>query len=123
MRGDVGRKRVPVGLTRRIAASVSLTSAPSNARLPVNISNNTQPKAQTSLRLSAARPLACSGLMYAAVPRITPICVSAGLVIVGDAVASLPLIVVGSNALANPKSRTLTAPSDRILMFAGFRSR
>ncbi len=30
------------------------------------------------------RPLACSGLMYAAVPRIIPACVTAGVVIVGD---------------------------------------
>ena len=39
-----------------------------------------------SLRLSAGLPRACSGLMYAAVPRMTPNCVSAGLVIVGDCV-------------------------------------
>ena len=38
-----------------------------------------------SLRLSACRPFACSGDMYAAVPRSTPTPVTiAGLVIVGD---------------------------------------
>ena len=45
------------------AASVSETSSPSNARLPVSISKSTQPNAQTSLRLSAGRPFACSGLI------------------------------------------------------------
>ena len=64
---------VQSGSPRSTAASVSEMSSPSNARLPVTISKSTHPKAQTSLRLSAARPLACSGLMYAAVPRITPI--------------------------------------------------
>jgi hypothetical protein len=37
-----------------------------------------------SLRRSAGRPFACSGLMYAAVPRIMPACVMAGVVMVGD---------------------------------------
>ena len=37
-----------------------------------------------SARLSTARPLACSGAMYAAVPRIMPIGVMAGDVMVGE---------------------------------------
>jgi hypothetical protein len=41
---------------------------------------------------------------------------------VGDAVASAR-IGSGSSAFANPKSRTLTVPSGRTLMFAGFKSR
>ncbi len=45
---------------------------------------NTAPNAHTSLRLSTVRPFACSGDMYAAVPRIIPACVIAGVVIVGD---------------------------------------
>ena len=53
-------------------ASVSNTSSPANARLPVNISYSTTPNAQTSALLSTRLPLACSGLMYAAVPRMTP---------------------------------------------------
>ena len=53
-------------------AIVSETSSPSNARVPVSISYRTHPKAQMSLRLSAGLPFACSGAMYAAVPRITP---------------------------------------------------
>ena len=50
----------------------------------MSISYSTQPNAQMSLRLSTACPFACSGLMYAAVPRIMPACVIAGVVIVGD---------------------------------------
>ena len=65
-------------------ARVSDTSSPANDRLPVNISNSTQPNAHTSLRRSASRPLACSGLIYAAVPRTIPACVIAGVVMVGD---------------------------------------
>ena len=37
-----------------------------------------------SARLSTGLPRACSGAMYAAVPRIIPACVIAGVVIVGD---------------------------------------
>jgi hypothetical protein len=59
------------GSPRMAAAIVSVGSSPSKARVPVSISKSTQPNAHTSLRLSATRPLACSGLMYAAVPRIT----------------------------------------------------
>ena len=49
------------------------TSLPgSNVCAPVSISNTTHPNAQMSVRLSTGFPRACSGLMYAAVPRITP---------------------------------------------------
>jgi len=42
-----------------------------------------------SARLSTDLPRACSGAMYAAVPRMTPTpVIIAGLVIVGDAVKS-----------------------------------
>ena len=70
------------------ATITSVTSSPSNGRVPVNISNSTQPKAQRSLRLSAGRPFACSGDMYAAVPRIMPACVIAGVVMAGDSARS-----------------------------------
>src|SRR5258706_14087988 len=53
-------------------ANVSKIVSPVNSRWPVNISKTITPNAQTSARLSAACPLACSGAMYAAVPRITP---------------------------------------------------
>jgi len=44
-------------------ASVSVTSSPPNARVPVSISNSTQPNAQMSARLSIVFPRACSGAM------------------------------------------------------------
>ena len=59
------------------AASTSVVVSPSNALFPLNISYSTHPKAQMSARRSTAFPFACSGLMYAAVPRITPACVAA----------------------------------------------
>jgi hypothetical protein len=67
------------------AAIVSEIVSPSKSSLPVSISWRTAPKAQMSARLSTGRPRACSGLMYAAVPRIIPIAVPA-LVIVGTIV-------------------------------------
>src|SRR5215471_15206890 len=76
--------RVQSGSLLITAASVSVTSSPGNARVPVSISYSTQPNAHTSLRRSAGRPFACSGDMYAAVPRIIPAIVIAGVVIVGD---------------------------------------
>ena len=54
---------------------------------------------------------------------MTPIRVMAGLVIVGDAVASALTAETGSNAFAKPKSSTFTWARSLILIFAGFRSR
>jgi hypothetical protein len=100
-------------------ASTSETSLPVNARRPVSISKSTTPNAQTSARRSTGLPRACSGLMYAAVPRINPSSV-AGLVIVGEfarlaETAPLPSVPI---ALARPKSSTFTTPSGLSLMFA-----
>ena len=64
--------RVRSGVRSMIAAITSEAVSPSKARLPVSISNSTQPNAQMSVRLSMRLPRACSGLMYAAVPRINP---------------------------------------------------
>ena len=113
-----------------MAAMTSVVSSPANARVPVSISNSTQPNAQMSLCLAAGLPLACSGDMYPAVPSSTPTPVmSAGDVIVGDidsAFTSTPLAwraLPASTSFARPKSSTFTGPSSRSLMFAGFRSR
>ena len=77
-----------------------------------------------SARLSTAFPLACSGGMYAAVPRITPTSV-APMVSVGEfsglSEAEVSLRFV--NAFARPKSSSLTTPSGVTMMLAGFRSR
>ena len=56
-------------------------------------------------------PCACSGLMYAAVPRIMPACVIAGVVIVGDCDTFGADAPTGSIAFARPKSSTFTVPS------------
>ena len=123
-----------------------MTSSPRKARRPVSASYSTQPNAHMSARRSTARPRACSGDMYAAVPRIMPTPVIAtGEVSVGDAVGSGSPGESGSpaekeppappvppespdhaalpTAFASPKSSTLTVPSSATLMFAGFRSR
>ncbi len=108
-----------------------MVSPPSNALRPVSISKSTQPKDQMSVRRSTGFPRACSGLMYAAVPRIVPRMVIAGYVSVGELAGLEPGLSlslrapgsVGANIFANPKSRTLSLPSGRTLMFAGLRSR
>ena len=61
-----------------------------------------------SARLSTVRPRACSGDMYAAVPRMIPACVMAGEVSTDAAAAPLR---AGSTAFASPKSSTFTVPS------------
>ena len=76
-----------------------------------------------SARLSTVFPRACSGDIYAAVPRIIPACVMAGVVIVGDIDRLGDELAAGSIAFARPKSSTFTVLSPRTLMFAGFRSR
>ncbi len=65
------------------APRMSATDSPGNAGLPERSSYATTPNAQMSALWSAAFPRACSGAMYAAVPRIIPAPVSmAGLVTV-----------------------------------------
>ena len=108
---------------RSTSASVCEIVSASKSRLLVSISQSTTPKDQTSARLSTGLPAACSGLMYAAVPRMMPVPVMcAGLVIVGECDTSGRL-AAGSIAFASPKSSTFTVPSGRTLMFAGFKSR
>ena len=63
---------------------------------------------------STLLPRACSGDMYAAVPRMTPAAViAAGLVIVGElaSAAAAGDDDSGSIAFARPKSSTFTVPS------------
>ncbi len=60
------------GSRARTDAMMSVTDSPGNACRPVRSSYNTQPNENTSLRWSVGRPFACSGDMYAAVPRMTP---------------------------------------------------
>ena len=58
-------------------------------------------------------------------PRITPICVIAGVVIVGESELTTPRpdAAAPSSILASPKSSTFTVPSSRIFTLAGLRSR
>ena len=142
--GSLGGSSVQSGSSSSTDAIVTATSSPANARRAVSISYRTQPNAQTSLRLSTTRPLACSGLMYAAVPSGTPIwliaggfaCFWAGASTNGNAdttelpvpMSALPgasrcTSTVSSRGFARPKSRIFTVPSSWTLMLAGFRSR
>ena len=99
---------------------VSDTVSPANATRPASISKSTQPNAQMSLRLSTARPRACSGLMYAAVPMMAPSRRLESMTSGAFVRLSPPAVTTG---FASPKSSTLTTPSGVTLMFAGFRSR
>ena len=77
-----------------------------------------------SARLSTGLPRACSGAMYAAVPRIMPASVAA-ITIVGECERFWGTVFPdsGETIFANPKSSTLTVPSRLILMLPGLRSR
>ena len=109
------------------AASTSATDSPSNVRRPASISFSTQPNAQMSARLSIAFPRACSGAMYAAVPRIMPMPGHSRQV--RDRRANATGVVTARAAgsaerLREPKIQHLDAcrPA-RTLMLAGLRSR
>src|SRR5262245_16783935 len=106
-------------------AMVSDTVSPENVCRPESISKRTTPNDQISARRSAALPLACSGDMYPAVPRMMWAAVAARLKVGELAALACGSFVAdaGSNALASPKSSTLTEPVGVILMLAGFRSR
>ena len=120
--GTAAGSAPPSGSVVSTDASVSEVVSPVKSRRPVSISNSTTPNAQMSARRSTGLPRACSGLIYAAVPRMMPASVIAGAVIVGDCESS-DAPPAWSMALANPKSITFTVPSGRTLIFAGFKSR
>ena len=103
-----------------IAASVSVTVSAENNWRPVSISYNTQPNAHISVRLSVGLPRACSGDIYAAVPRITPAVVPLTTVGEFDSVAFERAFSID---FARPKSSSLTFPSGATLILAGFKSR
>ena len=65
-------------------------------------------------------PLACSGDMYAAVPRIMPGLSPPSAFRRFERLTFVPSV---SNAFASPKSSTFTLPSGVIFTLAGFRSR
>ena len=113
---------VQSGTSFSTAASTCDVVSPPNTCRPVSISRSTTPNAQRSLRLSTALPAACSGDMYAAVPRMMPACVAC-IDSVGEFIAFALDPPAGSIAFAKPKSSTFTVPSGRTLMLAGFRSR
>ena len=117
--GVAAGNRVHAGSAPTTAAKVSVTVSRANAGEPVSISNSTQPKAQMSVRLSTGWPLACSGLMYAAVPRTTPAIVPSDVMVIDESRPDPST----ARAFARPKSSTLTTPSGVILMFEGLRSR
>ena len=119
--GTLAGSKDQSGSPRITAARVSETVSPLKAIFPVSISNATAPNDQISARRSTVFPRACSGDIYAAVPRINPALVAAA-VSVGELEISVGL-VSSESALAKPKSRTLTVPSGLILIFAGFKSR
>ena len=102
-------------------ASVCETVSPSNRRWPVSNSNNTTPNDQMSARLSTALPLACSGLIYAAVPMIMPAWVAA-TVMVGE-LSGFESPAEPPATAAKPKSSTFTTPSGVTITLPGFRSR
>ena len=95
--GRIGGELGPVGSLLTTASSTSGVVAPGKARLPASISYSTAPNEKISLRRSAARPTACSGDMYAAVPRMTPARVC-------------PIVSVGEFAMEKAAAR-LRAPS------------
>ena len=112
-------RKPPEGEGFHPSQAETLSTSPPNSRRCAHARRLSS--AHTSLRLSAARPFACSGLMYEAVPRMTPILVIAGEVIVGDAVTSSarPTLVPALSPIRT--SSTFTAPSGRSWMFAGLR--
>ena len=82
-RAPAQRRPIRLGLQHR-RERVGDGRRPRTAACPSASRTARTPNAHTSARLSARCPRACSGLMYAAVPRIIPACVIAGVVIVGD---------------------------------------
>src|SRR5215467_7604657 len=96
--GTVAGRAAHTGFTPKIAAMVSENVSPKNASCPESISYNTQPNAQTSVRVSRRWPRACSGLMYAGVPTSPPYAVAFLPVAARDGWASPPQITFARDA-------------------------
>jgi len=108
-----------------IAAKTLMRLFPVKAGLPVIISYSTQPRLNTSLRLSADVPSSTSGAMYWKVPMIEPSDVI-GVSRAGPGEGSVVFEAIASTAsmmgFANPKSINL-APFFVSMTLPGFRSR
>ena len=99
-----------------------MSVSPRNGLLPVSSSCTITPNEKTSDRESSRRPSACSGDMYAGVPRMAPVRVWGTASSVGcDSRPSVELAPAAT--LARPKSSSFTRPVDEIITFEGLRSR
>ena len=111
-RRQVARERRPVRFAAQhrrdhIADVLAVEGAPAREHLVEHAAE--RPDVGALVRRS---PFACSGLMYAAVPRIIPTpVIIAGEVIVGEFAELTRCAELGFIAFANPKSSTLTLPS------------
>ncbi len=110
------------GSRSRILPITSEVVGPVNACAPVRHSKMTQPNAHTSVRRSTARPRACSGLMYDAVPSTRPMAVPETPMVGG---AESPAATGDSAAppLARPKSSTFATRAGVSITLPGLRSR
>ena len=120
--GTVDGSASKSGSRCRIFESVIDTSSSPNARVARQHLVEHAPNAQMSVRLSTIFPRACSGLMYAAVPRIIP-AVSWRARCVGDMRHAWRRARRGLHRLRQPKVEHFHRAVGRTLMFAGFRSR
>ena len=99
-----------VGVSLRMADMIDTLVSPLNGLSPVAISYRRMPRENTSERESTVVPCACSGDMYATVPRMRPAPVNGSVVIA----AVRPSFGDSSRSFARPKSSTFTPPSGRI---------
>ena len=107
-------------MSPRIAATCEAVEVPPNARVPVAISNNTDPNAKMSVRASTGAPSNCSGAMYGTVPMKTPATVDEAVT-----VAAVPCgcgATLPTPCFAIPKSSSLT-PFRVNITLEGLRSR
>ena len=116
--GTSGRiTRIARGVSRKTLLRTAGIESPPNARVPVNISYSTAPVEKMSERASTGLPSACSGDIYAAVPRTVPAAVA------GPVVRVLSPGLLRDCRLASPKSRILSTPAPVTITLAGLMSR
>jgi hypothetical protein len=110
MRARASGAFVGAGSSRSTALTTSTIDPPLNAGVPESISYKTAPKLNTSERSSSSLLCACSGDIYAAVPRTVP------------SIVFVASVSDWATIFANPKSRSF-APDRVISTFPGFKSR
>lgn len=101
------RRSGETGVLFSIESNSAAVVSPRKGSMPVATSYSTAPNEKRSVRPSSSLPSACSGDMYATVPRALPGLVRCSSRMLAVAAVAPAFSVIGEPIFARPKSRIL----------------